>query len=234
MCLPVTKQIADLCGDLIGRGLSETMTTACHPLFARFYRRFAASMEGHGVAEHREELLASLSGRVIEVGAGTGLTFPHYPPEVSEVVAVEPEPYLRKQAVLAARAAPVPVRVVSGVAERLPVASGSFDAAVVSLVLCSVTDQARALEELARVLKPGGELRFYEHVRSDSHRFARVQMLVDRVWPWFAGGCHTSRDTLAGIAQAGFAIERVRRFRFPDTAVPAPTAPMVLGVARAP
>lgn len=104
--------------------------------------------------------------------------------------------------------------------------------AVVSPVLCSVQDQAAALAEARRVLRPGGELRFYEHVRSTSPRFARVQRAVDVVWPFFSGGCHTARDTLAAIASDGFEVEAVDRFHFPPTRVPQPASPHVLGRAR--
>jgi ubiquinone/menaquinone biosynthesis C-methylase UbiE len=202
-----------------------------HPVFARFYARMAPAMEG-AIAEFRGELVAGLSGRVIEVGAGTGLNFSHYPAAVTQVVAVEPEPYLRDRAVAAARHAPVPVAVVDGVAERLPAQTDNFQAAVASLVLCSVTDQRRALAELCRVLQLGGELRFFEHVRAQTPTFARVQAALDAVWPRFGGGCHVSRDTVASIEQAGFAIEALRRFRLPDTRVPFPTSPVALGHAR--
>jgi len=205
-----------------------------HPLFARMYDRMSVAEEAKGAAEHRDELLADLSGRVIEVGAGNGLNFGHYPPSVTEVVAVEPEPYLRERAERAALDAKVPVRVVSGTAERLPADDSSFDAAVASLVLCSVRDQPSALSEIYRVLKPGGELRFYEHVRSERPRFARFQRRVDVVWPRFGGGCHTSRPTDRAIEQAGFDIERCRRFTFRPSAIDLPVSPHVIGVARRP
>lgn len=205
-----------------------------HPLFARCYARVSEGMEREGIAERRRVLLAGLSGRVIEVGAGNGLNFSHYPAGVTEVLAVEPEPYLRGLAIEAARRAAVPVRVVDGTAERLPGAAGAFDAGVASLVLCSVADQAQALAELFRVIRPGGQLRFMEHVRADSPGLARVQRLVDPVWPLFGGGCHTSRDTLAAIRAAGFEVERLERFRFPETRVPSPASPHILGVARRP
>ena len=114
-----------------------------HPVFARFFDRFAAKDEEHGQAELRDELLRGLTGRVIEVGAGNGLNFPHYPAEVEELVAVEPEAYLRERAVAAARTASVPITVLDGVAGRLPAGEGSFDAAVVSGFLCSVRIKAR-------------------------------------------------------------------------------------------
>lgn len=202
-----------------------------HPLFARFYARTAPAME-RAIAEFRRDLLADLSGTAIEVGAGTGLNFSHYPATVTHVVAVEPEAYLRRHAAAAARRAPVPVTVVDGVAERLPAQPDSFQAAIASLVLCTVTDQRRALAELSRVLEPRGELRFFEHVRAETPTFARAQSALDTMWPRFGGGCHVSRDAVEGIEQAGFTIETLRRFRLPDTRVPFPTAPIAFGRAR--
>jgi SAM-dependent methyltransferase len=203
-----------------------------HPIFARVYARLSAGMESE-VADNRRRLLAGLAGRVIEVGAGNGLNFRHYPPTVERLVAVEPEPYLRALAVEAARQAPLPVEVLDGTADALPVEPG-FDAGVASLVLCSVPDQGDALAELYRVIRPGGELRFYEHVLAPEPGLARVQRLVDPVWQAIGGGCHSARDTLAAIAAAGFVIDRAERFRFPDNQVPFITAPHVLGAARRP
>jgi SAM-dependent methyltransferase len=203
-----------------------------HPIFARVYARLSAGMEPE-VADNRRRLLAGLAGRVIEVGAGNGLNFRHYPSTVERLVAVEPEPYLRALAVEAARQAPVPVEVLDGTADALPVEPG-FDAGVASLVLCSVPDQGDALAELYRVIRPGGELRFYEHVLAPEPGLARVQRLVDPVWQVIGGGCHSARDTLAAIAAAGFVIDRAERFRFPDNQVPFITAPHVLGTAHRP
>jgi ubiquinone/menaquinone biosynthesis C-methylase UbiE len=154
---------------------------------------------------------------------------------VSRLLAVEPEPRLRALAVQKARRAPFPVEVVDGTAEALPADANQFDAAVSSLVLCSVTDPARATRELGRVLAPGGHLRFFEHVASDTPRLRRVQRLLDAtVWPRLGGGCHTARDTVATLRDAGFVIEDLDRFRFPATALPLPTSPHVLGCARRP
>jgi ubiquinone/menaquinone biosynthesis C-methylase UbiE len=201
-----------------------------HPLFARAYARVAAHEDARGGAENRQELLAGLSGRVVEVGAGVGSNFPHYPPGVTEVVAVEPEPFLRRKAEEAAAAAPVPVRVVDGLADQLPLPDASVDAGVASLVLCSVSDQAVALAELRRVIRPGGELRFYEHVISNRESRRRLQRLMDAtIWPRIAGGCHMTRDTRAAIEQAGFILQRSRRFPFPPGAL---GIPHILGSAR--
>ncbi len=204
-----------------------------HPIFARVYARQSQGMEP-SVGDYRRRLLAGLQGRVIEVGAGNGLNFHHYPETVTEVVAVEPEPYLRALAVTAARRASVPVQVLDGTADQLPAAGGAFDAGVASLVLCSVPDPAHALAELHRVIRPGGELRFWEHVLADTPGLARSQRLMDHVWPLLLGGCHVSRNTLAEIAAAGFEIDRYDQFRFPESRPPSPTAPHVLGLARRP
>ncbi len=203
-----------------------------HPLFARLYDRLSRRAEGQGIAEHRRELLTGLTGRVVEVGAGNGLNFAHYPTTVTEVLAVEPEPYLHARATEAARTAPVPVRVLDGTADALPVEDASVDAAVASLVLCSVPDQHQALAELHRVLRPGGELRFYEHVRADTPLLAAAQRAADAlIWPRIAGGCHTSRNTPTALTQAGFTLETIRAFRFPPAFL---ANPHVLGSARRP
>jgi len=209
-------------------------TAVDHPIFARFFERLSQKEERLGQAEHRRQLLAGLSGRVIEIGAGNGLNFKSYPAEVTHVLAVEPEPYLRERARAAAGGAPVPIEVVDGVADPLPAGDASFDAGVASLVLCSVPDQHAALAELFRVIRPGGELRFYEHVRGDGERLARFQDAATFVWPTFAGGCHPNRDTAAAIAAAGFSIESCRRFPFRPCFFCAPVAPRILGGARRP
>lgn len=204
---------------------------AGHPVFARFYTWAGPRMEP-ALGSHRRALLDGLSGRVIEVGAGTGLNFPHYPAGVTGVLAVEPEPHLREVARRAAGQAPVPVEVVDGLAERLPGEDGMFDAAVVALVLCSVADQHAALTETARVLKPGGQLRFLEHVAAEGGALHRIQRAVDATfWPHIAGGCHTGRDTAAAITAAGLTIERLDRFHVPEGRVAFPTSPHIRGTA---
>jgi ubiquinone/menaquinone biosynthesis C-methylase UbiE len=203
-----------------------------HPIFARMFDRFAAKDEERGQAELRRELLRGLAGRVIELGAGNGLNFPHYPADVDELVAVEPEAYLRERAAEAARNAPVPIEVVDGVAGRLPAEDASFDAAVVSGVLCSVPEVDSALAEVRRVLREGGELRFYEHVRGRNRLRGGFQDAVDVVWQRLMGGCHPNRDTLAAIESAGYTIESCRGFKFPPGARFSPVAPRILGIAR--
>jgi ubiquinone/menaquinone biosynthesis C-methylase UbiE len=203
------------------------------PLFARIQARAAAIEERRGGAERRRQLLDGLSGRVVEIGAGSGVSFAHYPSAVRELVAVEPEPNLRELALRAAETSPVPVTVVDGVAERLPLADDSADAAVIAGVLCSVADPPRVLDEIARVLRPGGELRFYEHVAARNARLATLQHALDAtVWPRLFGGCHTSRDTEATLIASGFALETRERFSFRPTLLAVPVAPRILGRAR--
>jgi ubiquinone/menaquinone biosynthesis C-methylase UbiE len=207
-------------------------TQASHPIFARFYARLSTSMERAGVGQLREQLLAGLAGSVIEVGAGNGLNFSHYPRAVTNVLAIEPEPHLRHLAEDNARHAAVPIEVADGTAEHLPADDGAFDAVVATLMLCSVPDPAIALAEMRRLLRPGGELRFMEHVAAQSPGHLRIQRLADATfWPACFGGCRASRDTVADIGAAGFSITELTRYRLPESRLPWPTSPHARGVA---
>lgn len=209
-------------------------TRVSHPLFARIYPRINAFAEAHGGIEHRRELLAGAYGTVVEIGAGTGANFRHYPAEVTGVIGVEPERRLRALAEQAAEGASVPVRVLPGTAERLPVEDGTADIAVMSLVMCTLRDVPGALAEVVRVLKPTGELRFYEHVRAGEPRAARRQRTLNPLWRLVGGGCNLTRDTERAIEQAGFTVERVRRFDFLVNGRSGPASPSIIGAARPP
>jgi SAM-dependent methyltransferase len=208
-----------------------------HKLFASWYPSRAAAMDKAGFAEYRRRLLAGLSGQVLELGAGSGLNFGYYPAQVERVVAVEPEARLREKAREAATQAPVPIEVVDGVAEDLSGFAGQFDAAVCSLVLCSVPDQRLALEQLRSVLRARGdgevgEVRLLEHVRAAGGGLAKVQRALDAtVWPWIGAGCHCSRDVSAAVAPAGLAVKSAERFSFPDKGLPLPTSPHIFIIA---
>ncbi|MFE1325332.1 class I SAM-dependent methyltransferase [Streptomyces sp. NPDC058735] len=207
-----------------------------HPLFARCYARVSVAAETRiGMARVRDRLLHGVSGRVIEIGAGNGLNFAHYPDTVAEVVAFEPERRLRQLAEEAARRADVPVDVVPGAAEALPVESEGFDAAVVSLVLCSVRDVPRALSELRRVLRPGGEVRFFEHGLGEGRAMVLTQHALDRtVWPLLSGGCHLSREPVRSLRDAGFELGPYKRMMMPEEGPVLPSSYCVLGTAWSP
>jgi ubiquinone/menaquinone biosynthesis C-methylase UbiE len=213
------------------RDSSPLSTDLHHPLFSRFYGRISRWMEAQGMAELRTELLAGLTGRVVEIGAGSGMNFAHYPPTVTEVLAVEPEPYLRRLAAQAATTAPIPVAVVAGRAEQLVLADHSADAVVLCLVLCSLPDRPAALTEARRVLRASGTLRFLEHTIAATPGLRVVQRIADAtVWPRFAAGCHTATDPAAVIREAGFEITQLRPVRFPVTRwFTQPGTPHVLG-----
>jgi len=211
--------------------MSATVTVN-HPLCSRLYVKQAETAEARGLADQRQRMLGGLTGSVLEIGAGNGMNFRHYPATVTAVQACEPDPYLRRFAVEAADEAPVPVSVGDAPAEELPLEDASFDAAVASLVLCSVKDLDRAVAELHRVVKPGGELRFNEHVRSDRRFRGAVQRIADAtVWTTLSGGCHLGRQTGDALEAGGFKIEQVERFGFRVGGVDPPKTHL-LGVAR--
>ena len=199
-----------------------------HPVFARCYARVGHLLDVE-IGDPRRRLLAGLRGRVLEIGAGNGLNVPHYPATVTEVLAIEPEPYLRRLARAAVSQAPVPIRMVDGTAEALPADDATFDAVVASLVLCTVADPDQALAEVRRVPRPSGRLRFYEHVRASDPRLARWQDCLEHPWGWLVGGCHPNRDTVAAIAAAGLRLVQLDRFDLPS--MPPLARPHVLGVA---
>lgn len=207
---------------------------ASRPVFARMCAAVCPCMDRGGLAEHRGRLLKGLSGRVIEVGAGSGMNFLRYPAAVN-LVAVEPEPYLCRYMQGQAAAAPATIHVVEAVAERLPFQAGQFDAAVVTLTLCTVPDPPGMLAELYRVLRPGAQLRFLEHVRGQTPALRRMQRLLDAtVWPRMFGNCHTGRDTRSSIVDAGFTVDWIESLRFPEMRVALPSSPHIIGVATRP
>lgn len=198
-----------------------------HPVFARVYDRWVVpALREQGMDDLRSRMLAGLRGTVVEVGAGEGSNFALYPAPVTRVVAVEPEPYLRRRA--RARSQVEGVQVVGGDAVALPVGDDTADALVFCLVLCTVPVEA-ALTEARRVLRPGGEVRFLEHVADpEPGPRRRRQARLDVLRPRLAGGCHLGRDTVAALGCAGFAVTALERIVFPAGSR-ALSAPMVLG-----
>jgi ubiquinone/menaquinone biosynthesis C-methylase UbiE len=197
--------------------------------FAALYDPLSASAERKFGAETKRNLLATACGRVLEIGVGTGLSLPHYPPDV-QLAGVDASRPMLRHAEQRAEALGREVRLVQAPAEELPFADGSFDTAVSLAVLCSVDDPARALAELRRVLRDGGRLLFIEHVRSDDPSVARRQDRYARPWGWFSCGCQPNRDTLAEIEAAGFELVEVRREERPE--VPRLVRPHVIGWAQ--
>jgi ubiquinone/menaquinone biosynthesis C-methylase UbiE len=182
---------------------------AGHPLVAALYDPLMRVQDALGLARRRVRTAGEATGRVLELGVGTGLQLPHYT-AADEVVGVDPDPHMLRRARGRTAAAPVPVELVEASAERLPFEDASFDTVVASLSLCTVPDQAAALREARRVLRPDGRLVFLEHVRSERPRVAAVQDRVEPLWMRIAGGCHPNRDTVAAIEHE-FEVERLWR-----------------------
>ena len=193
-------------------------------IFASFYDRMLASTEDAGLRDHRRAVVSQARGRVLEIGAGTGLNLDHYGPEVSELVLTEPEEPMAKR--LRGRA--TSGEVVEAGAESLPFPDDSFDTVVSTLVLCTVPDQQRAIAEIRRVLKPGGRLLFLEHVRSSDPKTAKWQDRLMRPWRAFGHGCHCNRDTAAALTGAGFELD-VQSWQMPKA--PPIVRPVIEGTA---
>jgi ubiquinone/menaquinone biosynthesis C-methylase UbiE len=180
--------------------------------FARLYDPLMAPIELLSLRRARRQLVADVAGLVLEIGAGTGLNFPHYR-DAEQVIAIEPEAEMLRRARIRARHAEVPVRLVLADARRLPFPDGIFDAVIGTCVFCTIPDPALAFAELYRVLKPGGEVRILEHVRAASSRVAHLQDHLTPAWSRVAGGCCLNRPTLATARQAGF-IPEIEGTRF--------------------
>lgn len=181
-------------------------------LMATVYDRFMRVSEEACLGSWRAELLRDLSGAVLEVGAGTGVTLAHYPASLTRLVLCEPDPHMRRKLAEKIAASGAKAEVCDAALEQLPFADASFDAVVGSLVLCSVLDQRAALAEIARVLKPGGRLVFLEHVAADGKpERLKWQRRIEPVWRHLMGNCHLTRRTEAAIAAAGLRIERIQR-----------------------
>jgi ubiquinone/menaquinone biosynthesis C-methylase UbiE len=196
--------------------------------FALTYDSFMKDAEKAGLSALRQRLLTGAAGDVLEIGSGTGLNLPCYGAAVKSLTMTDPEPaMLSRLRVKAAGRAPAPA-VLRAPAEDLPFEDASFDVAVSTLVLCGVDDQPRALRELRRVLRPGGQLLFIEHVRSDDPRHARLQ---DRL-NWFNRlivCCDCNRPTLRSITGAGFSVTRIEHTTLPKA--PKFVSPTIVGSA---
>jgi ubiquinone/menaquinone biosynthesis C-methylase UbiE len=184
-----------------------------HPIFAALYDPIGASMERRWMGGRRRRLLAGARGAVLEIGGGTGANLTHYR-DVDRVTIAEPDPFMRHRIGPKLEDARVPVEVSAAGAEELPFPDGSFDTVVSTLVLCTVPDQESALDEVRRILRPGGRLLFIEHVRAAGST-ARWQDRLEPLWGRLLGGCHPNRDTVLAIEEAGFEIETFESFHPP-------------------
>jgi len=198
--------------------------------FAMTYSMQIARVDKAGLGTMREELLAGVGGRVIEIGTGTGANIPLYG-DVESLTLTEPEPPMLRRLERRVGEQALGAKVFRAPAEDLPFEDGSFDVAVSTLVLCGVNDQPRALRELRRVLRPGGELRFLEHVRSDDPDLARKQDRMNGL-NRIVACCDCNRPTLESIANAGFVVANVEHFELPKA--PAFVRPAIVGTATAP
>jgi ubiquinone/menaquinone biosynthesis C-methylase UbiE len=191
----------------LGRLYEQTWGRA----FAAMYDRGLKATEEAGLREMRRELLAGAGGRVLELGAGTGVNLGLYPDAIEDLVMIEPDPFMAKQLWAKLAESARSATVIEASAERLPFEDASFDTAVAMLVLCTIPDPAAALAEAARVLKPGGQLLFVEHVRAEDAGLARWQDRLEKPWRFLGDGCHCNRDTVATIAASPFEVNEIER-----------------------
>jgi ubiquinone/menaquinone biosynthesis C-methylase UbiE len=200
-------------------------------LFAAGYDRMLAGTEDAGLRERRHDLLAKASGRVLEIGAGTGLNLDHYPDSVEEIVFTEPEEPMARRLRRKLAGTTRRSQVISVPAEQLPFEDDSFDTVVCTLVLCTVDDPRRAISEVARVLRPGGQFLFLEHVRADDPKVAKWQDRLARPWRAFGNGCNCNRPTPTLIGDSVLSIEEIERGELPKS--PPIVRPLAIGRARA-
>ncbi len=199
-------------------------------MFSAFYDRAFAASEEAGLREMRRELLCEARGRVLELGAGTGLNLELYPREgLDSLTLTEPDPHMFKQLRQRAEKDCPGADLVQAGAEELPFPDDSFDSVVVTLVLCTVPDQSSALGEISRVLAPGGQLLFLEHVRANHLSLAKWQDRLEKPWRFLGDGCHCNRDTVSAIRAAGFQLGNIERGELPKA--PAIVRPLAKGSA---
>ncbi len=200
--------------------------------FAALYDRGLKATEEAGLREMRRELLAGARGRVLELGAGTGVNLDLYGEDVESPILLEPDPHMAKRLRARLSESRCGGEIVEASAEQLPFEDDSFDTVVATLVLCTIPDPTAALSETARVLRPGGRLLFVEHVRAEEPGLARWQDRLEKPWRFLADGCHCNRDTLGAIAASRLRLDALERGRLPK-AIPI-VRPLVSGAATLP
>ena len=179
-----------------------------HPLLAKIYDTVLAPTERMGVRDQRRRLMEGLAGRIVEIAAGTGLNIPLYPETAGEIHALEPDQHMLDRLVDKASGSIVPLFLYRGDAHHLPFIDEAFDAAIVAFALCTISDPRRALD---RVVRPGGILRFLEHVRSSNARTARWQDRINPMWGKVSGGCRLNQSTVEILEATHWEIDEVWR-----------------------
>ena len=200
-------------------------------IFAATYDFCLRATEEAGLTEMRRELLDEVRGRVLEIGAGTGVNLALYPVGIDDLTLTEPDPHMAKRLRATVAESKRQAQVVEAGAEELPFEDDSFDTVVATLVLCTIPNPAAALSEAARVLRPGGRLLFLEHVRSEDARVARWQDRLERPWRFLGDGCHCNRDTVATISASPLELDHFERGELPKA--PPIVRPLVKGSALA-
>ena len=215
---------------VIEQSTPSEVSTAWARTFAAIYDPFLWFGERAGVSTLRKELLAEARGHTVDIGSGTGLNLPHYPDDLDELVLAEPDPAMRTRLEKRLRRSGRDARLIDAPAERLPFPDGSIDTVVSTLVLCTVDSPDLALQEIARVLRPDGQLLFLEHVRSHSPHLAAWQDRLEKRWRRFARGCRCNRDTMQLIAESGYTIDEIQTRSW--RAMPPIVRPLIVGRAR--
>ncbi len=199
-------------------------------VFAVAYDPFLALGERAGMRAIRRGVLVGATGRVLEIGAGSGLNLGLYPPRVASLTFTEPDPAMSRRFARRASRLSQSHQAVQAPAERLPFADDSFDTVASTLVLCTVPDLPAVLREIDRVLAPGGRLLLVEHVRADQAQLARWQDRLHAPWRAIAAGCHCNRDTVAELRSAGFSVRDLESARW--RRMPLIVAPLIAGPVR--
>jgi ubiquinone/menaquinone biosynthesis C-methylase UbiE len=207
------------------------MSKVWESTFSAIYDPLLWVAERAGMAQRRAALLGQARGRVLELGAGTGLNLPHYPDGLEELVLTEPSPPMVAKLERRTKQSGTASSVMEAEAEKLPFEDDRFDTVVSTLVLCTVDEPRRAIDEIARVLRPGGKLLFLEHVRAETPRMARWQDRLHRPWHAFAAGCHANRATVDMLRESPLQVEAVERDRW--SWMPALVHPLAIGTAAA-
>ena len=170
------------------------------------------AMSSRVLAQPRRRTLARATGRILEIGFGTGRNLPHYPPEVQRIEAIDPDTDLDRYSAARIAAASIAVDFHHLDAERMPFATSSFDTVTCTLTLCSIPDVAHALSEVRRVLKPGGQFLFLEHGLAPDTRIARWQQRLEPLQQRLAGGCHLTRDPISLIGASGLRMQDATQY----------------------